>query len=255
MSDTSIARPADVVSPITDGMLPYRTSLAEARATGRHGYDKPTPANSVVLLVDHQIGADLGHARQHVACGAGGQRRRAGRTARGARDPDADHHLERPLAKRRYAPRDQGDLADQPIHRRTGIINCYEDPSFRSAFEKISGDRRHVIIAAVTIGTCCALPTLSMLNDGYAVHPVVDACGAWNRYEAKPPCRAWPPPGPSSPPPSRSPANSRPIGSCRRRTRCSSPSSATSPSTAFLIQHFWDNANGRTVPDPFGMVK
>ena len=78
-------------------------------------------------------------------------------------------------------------FADTPIHRRTGIVNCYEDPSFRRALEKLvsSTGRRHIIIAAVTIGTCCALPTLSMLNDGYHVHPVVDACGAWSPYEAE----------------------------------------------------------------------
>jgi Isochorismatase family len=43
----------------------------------------------------------------------------------------------------------------------------------------------HAGSTGVTIGTCRALPTLSMLNDGYAVHPVVDACGAWNRYGAE----------------------------------------------------------------------
>jgi len=42
-----------------------------------------------------------------------------------------------------------------------------------------------VIIAGATIGTCCSMPTLSMLNDGYQVFPVVDACAAWNEYEAQ----------------------------------------------------------------------
>jgi nicotinamidase-related amidase len=76
---------------------------------------------------------------------------------------------------------------ETPIHRRTGIINCYEDPTFRASLEKVveKTGRRHVIIAGVTIGTCCALPTLAMLQDGYRVFPVVDACGAWNRYEAE----------------------------------------------------------------------
>jgi len=78
-------------------------------------------------------------------------------------------------------------FTDQPIYRRTGIINCYEDPTFRRAFEDLvaSTGRRHVIISGVTIGTCCALPTMSMLQDGYKVFPVVHACGAWSRYEAE----------------------------------------------------------------------
>ena len=42
-----------------------------------------------------------------------------------------------------------------------------------------------MIIAGVTIGTCCSMPTLSRLNDGYQVFPVVDACAAWNEYEAQ----------------------------------------------------------------------
>lgn len=76
---------------------------------------------------------------------------------------------------------------DVAIHRRTGIINCYEDPTFRAAFEEVvkKTGRYHIIIAGVTIGTCCAFPTLSLLNDGYKVFPVVDACGAWNRYETE----------------------------------------------------------------------
>jgi nicotinamidase-related amidase len=78
-------------------------------------------------------------------------------------------------------------FSEQPIYRRTGIINCYEDPTFREAFEELVArtERRHVIISGVTIGTCCAMPTLSMLQDGYKVFPVVDACGAWNHYETE----------------------------------------------------------------------
>ena len=103
MSDRSNARPADVVSPITDGVLPYQTSLAEARAAGRRGYEKPTPANSVMLLVDHQIGLisgmrDTTSLAELVANVVG-----LARTAR-ARDADADHHLQRPVAERRHPP-------------------------------------------------------------------------------------------------------------------------------------------------------
>lgn len=53
---------------------------------------------------------------------------------------------------------------EQPVYRRTGIINAYEDPTFRKAFDELikTTGRTHVIIAGVTIGTCCSLPTLSM---------------------------------------------------------------------------------------------
>jgi hypothetical protein len=41
-------------------------------------------------------------------------------------------------------------FAGLPGYRRTGIINAYEDPTFRKAY----GD----LVAGVTIGTCCASP-------------------------------------------------------------------------------------------------
>jgi len=44
---------------------------------------------------------------------------------------------------------------DQPIYRRTGIINAYEDPTFRKAMEDLvtKTGRKHIIISGVTIGT------------------------------------------------------------------------------------------------------
>ncbi len=60
MTDTEKTRPADIFSPITDGVLPNRVPAAEARAQGRFGHEKPTPQNSIVLLIDHQIGLMAG---------------------------------------------------------------------------------------------------------------------------------------------------------------------------------------------------
>lgn len=42
MTTDTGSRPADIVSPITDSVLPNRISAAEARAAGRYGHDKPT---------------------------------------------------------------------------------------------------------------------------------------------------------------------------------------------------------------------
>ena len=49
-------RPADIVSPITDKALSTRTSTADARKAGRVAYEKPTPENSIMLFIDHQVG-------------------------------------------------------------------------------------------------------------------------------------------------------------------------------------------------------
>ena len=53
-------RPADIVSPTTNSALPDKVSPADARKAGRAGHDKPTPENSIVLLIDHQIGLMAG---------------------------------------------------------------------------------------------------------------------------------------------------------------------------------------------------
>jgi hypothetical protein len=90
------------------------------------------------------------------------------------------------VAERRHPPELKAIFADEPIYRRTGIVICYQDPTFRGALDNLLATTgpTHIIIAGVTVATCCAMPTLSMLNDGLAAHPVVDACGAWNDYEA-----------------------------------------------------------------------
>src|SRR5438552_4616316 len=126
-------------------------------------------------------------------------------------------------------------FADQPIYCRTGIINCYEDPTFRHAFESLLADtgRTHVILSGATIGTCCSMPTLAMLNDGYRVFPVIDACGAWTSCEAEAAMARM----------SRAgaelvtvfalgAASCRPTGSCLRARRCSVRSRTSCPSMA-----------------------
>jgi len=60
MTNNSAQRPDDIVSPITDGALPNTVSPADARKAGRFGHDKPTSQNSIVLLIDHQIGLMAG---------------------------------------------------------------------------------------------------------------------------------------------------------------------------------------------------
>ena len=49
-------RPADIVSPTGDKVLATKVSPADARKAGRAAYEKPTPQNSIMLFIDHQIG-------------------------------------------------------------------------------------------------------------------------------------------------------------------------------------------------------
>lgn len=250
-------RPSDIVSPITDSSLPTRTSAEDARRAGRFVYDKPTAQNTIVLLVDHQIGllagmrdvTSLAELRSNIVGLA--------RVAKALEIPT--------LITSSNAQWQNGDtlseikdlFPEHPIYRRTGIINCYEDPSFRAAFEKIVEEtgRKHVIIAGVTIGTCCSLPTFSMLQDGYKVFPVIDACGAWNRYEAEAAISRM------------ASAGAEPVTTfalaCELQADWKSPSANAMlepfiynlPEYGFVLQNFWNNANQHVVADPFGMVK
>lgn len=252
-------RPADIVSPITDRAMPPRTSPGEARESGRFVYDRPTPENSIMLLIDHQVGllssvrdtSSLAELKSNIVGLA--------RVAKALKMPVLISSSNAQWQNGDTLPEIKEIFADQPIYRRTGIINCYEDPTFRKAFDAIvkKTGRDHVIIAGVTIATCCAMPTLSMLQDGYKVFPVVDACGAWNKYEADAAILRM------------SQAGAEPVttfalacelqGDWKLPTADAmfEPFKQNLPEYAFVIQNFWNNANPaqRAVPDPFGVVK
>ena len=250
-------RPADIVSPTADGTLPCRVSVQEAREAGRFGYDKPTADNSLVLLVDHQIGLMTGMRDTTSLAELKSNVIGLARTAKALNIPTLITSSNAQWQNGDNLPEIKEIFPEAPIYRRTGIINCYDDPSFREALEAVVDQtkRRHVIIAAVTIGTCCALPTLSMLNDGYAVYPVVDACGAWNRYEAEAAMSRM----------ARAGAElvTTFALACELQADWKRPTANAMlepfiqnlPEYGFLIQNFWNNANQHTVPDPFGMVR
>lgn len=257
MADTSAVRPADIVSPITDNALPNRVLATDARAAGRFGHDKPTADNAILLLVDHQIGLmagvrDFSSLAEYKSNVVG-----LARVGKALGLPTLITSSNAQWQNGDTLPEIKSLFADQPIHRRTGIINCYEDPSFRAAFEAAvtRTGRRHIIIAGVTIGTCCAFPALSLLNDGYLVFPVVDACGAWNRYETEAAMHRM--------------ANAGAQLVTTFALACELQADWKRPSAnvmlepfnqnlseyGFVTENFWNNANQHVVHDPFGMVK
>lgn len=250
-------RPDDIVTPITAQVAPLKTSADEARRQGRFAYDKPTPQNAVFLFVDHQIGlmsgvrdfTSLAEYKNNVIALA--------KMAKALNIPVMLTTSNAQWQNGDILPELKQIFPDEPIYRRTGIINAYEDPSFRKAFEAITAKtgRNHVVISGVTLGTCVTLPTLSLLNDGYKVFPVVDASGAWSRYEAEAAMNRM----------SRAGAELQsvyPLGielqaDWKRPTADAmfEPYTNNLPEYGFVVQGFWNNANQRTVPDPFGIVK
>ncbi|KGV05725.1 isochorismatase family protein [Burkholderia pseudomallei] len=252
-----IDRPEDIVSPTTNQIQPPVVSAEDAVRAGRVPYDKPTPENAIVLFIDHQIGlmagvrdfSSLAEYRSNVVGLA--------RAAKALKMPVLISSSNAQWQNGDTLPEIKDIFGDEPIYRRTGIINCYEDPTFRAALENLVGQtgRRHIIISAVTIGTCCAFPTLSMLQDGYKVFPVIDACGAWNAYEAQAAMSRM------------NKAGAELVTTfalaCELQADWKLPSAndmlapfiQNLPEYGFVLQNFWNNANQHAVPDPFGIVK
>ncbi|WP_025322600.1 hydrolase [Deferrisoma camini] len=66
-------------------------------------------------------------------------------------------------------------LSDQqPIERSS--MNSWDTPAFRQAIE--TSGRRNVVVSGLWTEVCVTWPTLNMLDAGYNVYIVEDACGA-----------------------------------------------------------------------------
>jgi len=247
----------DIVSPTTDGVLPLKTSATDAVAAGRVPYDKPTPANSLMLFIDHQIGLMLGVRDFPSLATYKANVIALAKMAKALEIPVLLSSSNAQWQNGDTLPQLRELFPDQPIYRRTGIINCYEDPTFRGALDTLLAQtgRTHVIISGVTIGTCCAMPTLAMLNDGYQVFPVIDACGAWDKYEVDAAMARMTRAG-------AEPVTVFALG-CELQADWKLPSGNAMfdpftnelPEYGFVIQNFWNNANQHVVPDPFEQVK
>lgn len=118
-----------------------------------------------------------------------------------------------------------------------------------------NNDRTHVIVSGVTLGTCVAFPTLSMLNDGIGtVIPVVDASGAWSEYEAEAAMARMSAAGAELQTVFALGAELQADWKRESGMAMLDPFTNNLPEYGFVLENFWNNANGRTVPDPFGMV-
>ncbi len=252
-------RPADIVSPITDKPMSTRTSAADARKAGRVAYEKPTPDNSIMLFIDHQVGLMASVRDFAQASGYKANVVALAQMAKALKIPV--------LLSSSNAQWQNGDLLpelkevfkDQPIYRRTGIINAYEDPSFRKALEDLVAKtgRKHIIISGVTLGTCVTLPTLAMVNDGYVVHPVVDASGAWSKYEAEAAMQRMSAAGAQLNTVYALGAELQADWKLPSGNDMLPPFINGLPEYGWIVQQFWNNADPakRPVKDPFGLVK
>lgn len=252
-------RPADIVSPITDKVLANKVTPQDARKAGRVAYDKPTPHNSIMLFIDHQIGL-MASVRDFQQ--GSGYKSNVVSLAKMARALDIPVLLTTSNAQWQNGdilPDLKDVFPQQPIIRRTGIINAYEDPTFRKALEDIVAKtgRKHIIIAGVTLGTCVTFPTLSLLNDGYTVHPVVDASGAWSQYEADAAMQRMTAAGAQLNTVFALGAELQADWKQPSGMKMLDPFINGLPEYGWVLQNFWNNADSakRAVKDPFNMVK
>lgn len=70
---------------------------------------------------------------------------------------------------------------NKPIDRHN--INAWDDPNFRAAVEQTG--RPKLVIAALWTEVCLAMPVIDLLQEGYEVYVVADACGGttWEAHE------------------------------------------------------------------------
>ncbi|MCL2788797.1 MAG: isochorismatase family protein [Micrococcales bacterium] len=137
--------------------------------------DVLTPDNSVVLLIDHQVGLANWVRDQspvefkNAVLGLAGT----------AKTLDIPTIL---TTSRDFGPNGQllPELREMfpevPVIRRTGTINAYRWPEFRAALEATG--RKKAIIAGVSSTTCLQFPALDMIADGYGVYAAIDASGS-----------------------------------------------------------------------------
>lgn len=149
-------------------------NLSRNVARGRT-YQRLTADNSVLVLIDHQVG----HLLTIKDIDQEELRHNAVASARAARV------LGVPIILTSTAPNIFGptlpELTDalpgiENIER--SIINAWEDPKIKQAIKQTG--RQKILFAALTTHVCLAFPSISAASEGYDSYALLDASGTWN---------------------------------------------------------------------------
>ena len=73
---------------------------------------------------------------------------------------------------------DQG-LPNATRAHRPGEVNAFDNAEFKAAVKALG--RKKLLIAGISTEVCVAFCSLSALDEGYDVYPVLDASGTWNK--------------------------------------------------------------------------
>ena len=242
----------EIISNLNDGSLKNKVPVEKSAAP----YSKPTPENSIILFIDHQIGL-ISSIRVQGLSDLKNNVLGLAQTAKALNIPVLISSSNAQWQNGDTIPELKAIFSDQPIYRRTGIINAYEDPTFRRALEKIVEEtgRDHIIVSGVTIGTCCTFPTLSMRNDGYQVFPVIDACGGWNQMEFDAAISRMTNAGAELVTTFSLACELQEDWKKESANAMFTPFTSYMSEYGYVINNYWNNANQHSVEDPFGTVK
>jgi nicotinamidase-related amidase len=136
-----------------------------------------TPENSVLVLVDYQVGTlQLIRTSSSDLC-----LRNAVTLATAAKalkipvvlTSSQEDRIQGPIS-----PALQKALPDafKARVKRQGIVNAWGDPNFTSAIEATG--RKNIIVGGVTTDICLVFPSISAVQEGYNVLAVMDAGGS-----------------------------------------------------------------------------
>jgi nicotinamidase-related amidase len=141
-------------------------------------YDRLTPDNAALLLVDHQTGLSNGVQDQSVpeyitSVTALVQLAKAFKlpTVITTSASDGPNGPVLPIILE--------TLPNAPVIHRPGEINAWDNPQFVDAVKKTG--RKKLLIAGVSTEVCVAFVALSAITDGYEPYAVMDASGTWNK--------------------------------------------------------------------------
>ena len=139
-----------------------------------------TPADTAVLLIDHQLGT-MSWVRSIPVEELKANALALARAAKALDMPlvltsSLEDQMQGPLAE------ELAEIAPAEFAariRRTGVVNALDDPALANAVT--ATDRRNLVIAGVTNDVCTVYPTLTALQLGYRVHVVADAGGSMSK--------------------------------------------------------------------------
>ncbi|GFD90114.1 isochorismatase [Tenacibaculum sp. KUL152] len=136
-----------------------------------------TPENSVMVLIDHQIGTmqlvknlpleDV--KRFSLALAKAAKILEIPVVMTSSQEQNVQGGLLPELAE--ILPQ-----AYQNRIQRDGIVNAWNDPAFKAAIEATG--RKHLIMAGITTDVCLVFPSIDAVLAGYEVQAVMDASGS-----------------------------------------------------------------------------